>query len=153
MDPPSVCLAGFGRAGSSLLSTGFLFSSRSAWAAHCYGFSCCRARALGRGLSRRGFGALEHSPVVAARLSCPAARGILPEPMLPALAGGFFTTEPGEKAGTHFLEQRSGTGILGLALLLQRQPRLCTPSAETKEGANRSLPFTKTWLSDSGAVF
>ena len=47
-----VCL--FGCVGSSLLCTGFLQLWRagatlhcSAWASHCSGFSCCRARALG----------------------------------------------------------------------------------------------------------
>ena len=50
----------FGCTGSSLLHTGFLFSSCSAWASHCYGFSCCRARALECGLNRCGYQALEH---------------------------------------------------------------------------------------------
>ena len=80
----------FGCTGSSLLLG--LFSSCGAWASSCSGFSCCGAQALG--LVGVGAG----SVVVVYRLSCSAARGIFLDqglnPMSPALAGRFFTTEP-----------------------------------------------------------
>ena len=64
-------------------------------ASHCGGFSCCRARALGHVVL----------VVAAPRLNSCGARaqlfhsmsdlpGSIIEPMSPALAGGFFTTEP-----------------------------------------------------------
>ena len=73
---------------------------RGAWASHCGGFSCCRARALGtqalvvvaHGLQSAG------SVVVAHGLSCSVASGIFRDqgsnPCPPALAGGFLTTAP-----------------------------------------------------------
>ena len=108
----------FGCAGSSLLST--LFSSCSEWglltscgtqASHCDGFSSCGAQAVGtqvsaaagRGLSGCGSLALEHrlnSCGAWAWLLCslwdPPGPGL--EPVPPALAGGFFTTEPPGKS-------------------------------------------------------
>ena len=58
---------------------------RGAWASHCGGFSCCRARALGT----------RASVVVTHGLSCPVACGIFPnQGTNPALAGGFLTTAP-----------------------------------------------------------
>ena len=110
----------FGCIGSSLLRAGFLQLRRagatlhgSAQAFHCSGFSCCGAWGLGvwasvavaHGLSRCGSQALER------RLSSYGAqaqllRGMwdLPrpglDPMSPALAGGFLTTEPPGKPQT-----------------------------------------------------
>ena len=98
-------------AGSSLPLMGFsLVAARggaplrcSAWASHCGGFSCCRARAVRRvGFSSCGFGALEH------RLSSCGTWVLLPrgmwdlpgpgiEPVSPALAGRFFTSGPPRK--------------------------------------------------------
>ena len=92
----------FGCTGSLLLHVGFLYLWRagatlccSAWASHCGGFSCCRARALGTWAS----------VVVARRLSSCGAWALLLcgmwdlpgpglEPVSPALAGGFLTTAP-----------------------------------------------------------
>ena len=82
-----------------------LFASCSVWASHCGGFSVCTAQALGHrssGFSSSGSWALEH------RLSSCGAwtqllHGIwdLPgaeiELKSPALAGGFFITEPAGK--------------------------------------------------------
>ena len=82
-------------------------SSCSTRASHCNGFSCCRAQTLGsagfssvaRGLSSCGSRALEHS-----LNSCGMWASLLPgmwdllgsgiKPVSPALADGFFTTEP-----------------------------------------------------------
>ena len=85
-------------------------------AAHCGGFSCCRARALGvqasvvvaRGLSSCGLWALER------RLSSCGARALLLhsmwdlpgpgiEPVSPASAGGFLTTVPPGKSLYHLI--------------------------------------------------
>ena len=104
--------------GSSLLRTGFLQLQRAGatlpcgvWASHCGGFSCCGAWALGvlasvvaaRKLSSCGSWALE------CRLSSCGTRALLLrgmwdlpgpgfEPVSPALAGGFLTTEPSGKS-------------------------------------------------------
>ena len=96
----------FGCAGSSLLHRFFstctkqgLRSSCSAWASHFSGFSCCRARALGRMGFSSGSWALEH------RLNSCGTKawwlhGLwdLPrsgiEPTSSALAGRLFFTEP-----------------------------------------------------------
>ena len=80
-------------------------SSCGPWASRCCGFSCCRARALERGASRAARSsswALEHR-----FRSCGAwaqrSHGMwdLPAPRIrlvsPALARGFFTTEPPRK--------------------------------------------------------
>ena len=70
------------------------------WASHCGGFSCCGAQALGPGLGSRGSWVYSTDPVVETHgLSCSkTGRWDVPrsgiEPMSPALAGGFFTTEP-----------------------------------------------------------
>ena len=87
-----------------------LLSSCNAQASHCSGFSWCRAQGLGRAgfsscstqLSSRGSQALDHrvnSCGPWAELLCSTwdlpGSGI--EPMFPAVAGGFFTTEsPGQ---------------------------------------------------------
>ena len=88
----------FGCARSSLLRRLFtscgeqwLLSSWCVWTSHCGGFSYCRAWARGHRL-----GSCD-----AQELSCSMAFGVLPwwgmEPVSPALAGGFFTTElPGK---------------------------------------------------------
>ena len=93
----------FGCDASSLLCG--LFSSRGEWGllSHCGGFSCGGARALGcASLGSCGSRAAEH------RLGSRGAQASLlhgiwdlpgpgREPRSPALAGGFFTTEPPEK--------------------------------------------------------
>jgi len=80
----------FGCTGSSLLLE--LFSSCGAWASYCSGFSCCGARAPGHVDVSAG------SVVAVYRLICSAAHGIFLDqglnPVSPALAGRFFTTEP-----------------------------------------------------------
>ena len=58
----------FGCVGSSLQQAGATLHC-GAWASHCGGLSCCRARALG----------VQASVVVAHGLSCSAACGILPD--------------------------------------------------------------------------
>ena len=80
-----------------------LLSSGGAWASHRSGSSCCGARALGcTSLGSCGSRAAEH------RLGSRGAQASLlhgiwdlpgpgREPRSPALAGGFFTTEPPEK--------------------------------------------------------
>ena len=74
-----------------------LFSSCGARAPHCSGFSCCREQALQHRLSSCGTGAL---------MSC--SLWDLPrpgiEPKSPALAGGFFTTEPPGKPKIRFFK-------------------------------------------------
>ena len=66
-------------------------SNCSAWASHCGGFSCFGAQAL----QRSGFSSC------GAQVYLPRSMWDLPglgiEPMSPALAGGFFTTEPARK--------------------------------------------------------
>ena len=113
-----ICLFIFDCAGSSLLRWLFLsfskqglLSSRSALASHCGGFSCCGARALERALCSRGSVVAEHgfsscsSWALEHRLSSCGPRALLlsgiwdlsrsrTEPVSPALAGRFFTTEP-----------------------------------------------------------
>jgi len=91
-------------------------ASCGAWASHCGGFSQCPAQVLGHvGFSSCGFQVLER------RLSgcgawAPLLHGLwdLPrsgiKPMSPALAGGFFTTEPPGKPG--FLSLGSSFGLL-----------------------------------------
>ena len=64
-----------------------LFSSCGAQASHCSGFSSCREQALEHRLSSRGTGVLMFCSLWDLPWS-----GI--EPKSPALAGGFFTTEP-----------------------------------------------------------
>ena len=93
----------FGCTGSSLLHTDFFpssslvsvsggYSSRSAQAFHCNGFSCCGAKALG----------CSGSVVVVHKLNCPVACGIFPDQgsnLCPLqLAGGFLTTLPRGKS-------------------------------------------------------
>ena len=108
----------FGCVGSLLLHAGFLQLQQvgatlrcSAWASHCGGFSCFRARALGtraslvvaRGLSSCGSKSLELK-----FSSCGAQDQLLHgmwdlpgpgiEPVSPSLAGGFLTTVPPGKS-------------------------------------------------------
>ena len=93
-----------------------LLSSRGAQASHCSGFSRCRARALGdwasvvvtHGLRSCSSQALEHglsgygAQAYLLRGTWDLSRpGI--EPISPALAGGFFTTEPPAKPDLGFL--------------------------------------------------
>ena len=99
----------FGSAGSSIL--GGLFSACGAWASRCGGFSCCQAQALGPvGFSSCSSQALDH------RLNSGAALaqllqgmwdlpGSVIEPTSPALAGGFFTTEPPGRPRADVLKQ------------------------------------------------
>ena len=79
------------------------FSSCSAWASHCGGFSCCRAQAGSRvcgfqklWLSSCGSWALEHrhSSCIAQALLCGMwdLPGLGMKPVSPALAGRFLTT-------------------------------------------------------------
>ena len=105
----------FGCVGSSLLHVGFLQLQPAgatlccgAWASHCGGFSCCRARALGTWAS----------VVVAQGLSSCGARtqllrsmwdlpGPELEPVSPALAGRFLTTvPPGKPPIFHILKRK-----------------------------------------------
>ena len=99
----------FGCTGTSLLFGLFssygdwgLFSICNVWAFHCHGFFFCGAQALECGLQQ-----LQHmgSLFVAPGLQSTSSMGQLfrgkrdlprsgTEPMPPALAGGFFTTEP-----------------------------------------------------------
>ena len=85
-------------------------SSCDAWASHCNGFSCYGAQVLGfMSLSSCDSKTLEHrlnSCSAPAQLLCNmwdlSGSGI--EPVSPALAGGFFTTEPpGKPPGVFFL--------------------------------------------------
>ena len=103
----------FGCIGSSLLRVGFslvVASGGYSWL-WCSGFSCCGARALGaqasvvavRGLSSCGSRALEcRLSSCGARTSLLHSMWDLPgpglEPVSPALAGGFLTTEPPGKS-------------------------------------------------------
>ena len=89
----------FGRAGSSLLGRFFSpcgkrgHSSSGARASHHDGLLLPSTSSRVRGLQWWSSRALGAGSVAAAhRLSCPSARGI--EPTSPALAGGFFVTEP-----------------------------------------------------------
>ena len=103
----------FGCIGSSFLCAGLLQLRRagatlrcSAWASHCGGLSCCRAWALGTWASAvvpRGLSCGSRAPEC--RLSSCGTRAQLlrgmwdppgpgPEPVSPALAGGFLTTVP-----------------------------------------------------------
>ena len=76
------------------------FLTCSAWASRYSGFSCCRTQALGRlDFSRCGLWALAHRlsswstrAQLLRSLWNPPRPGI--KPLSPALAGGFFTTEP-----------------------------------------------------------
>ena len=91
------------------------FSSCSAWASHCGGFSCCGAQTLGAqssvvvacGLSSCGSQALEHR-LSSCGSQAQLLRGMwdLPgpeiEPVSPALAGGFLTTAPPGKSYCFF---------------------------------------------------
>ena len=82
----------FGCAGSLLL--GGLFFGCGEWGL----LSSCSAQASHRG----GFSRCVRASVLAVhRLSCPMVHGIFPdqEPVYPALAGRFFTTEPPGKPG------------------------------------------------------
>ena len=72
-----------------------LLSRCGAWASHCGGLSCCRACTLEHGL--RGCGA--RAQLLCGMWDLPGS-GI--EPMSPALAGGFFTTEPSGKPLFYF---------------------------------------------------
>ena len=86
------------RAFSGCFKQGMLSSCR-AWASHCSGSSCCRARTLGawasivvaRGLSSCDFLALNHGLNRCGARDLPRP-GI--EPVSSALVVGFFTTEP-----------------------------------------------------------
>ena len=114
----------FGCVGSLLLCAGFLQLWRagatlrcSAQVSHCSGFSCCGARALGarasvvvaRGLSSCGSRALERR-LSSCGTQAQLLRGTwdLPrpglEPVCPALAGEFLTTEPPGKSLVYILD-------------------------------------------------
>ena len=115
----------FGCAGSSLWYTGFsllhtgllklwqasqLLSSCSVQASYCSCFFCCGPWALGHvGFSSYDLQAPDHGPrVVAHRLSCPFACGILVpgsgiKPVFPALACRLLTSGPPEKSLSIFL--------------------------------------------------
>ena len=69
------------------------FSSCSAWASHCCGFSFAKHRL-------RLYGMV--SVVVAHRLSCPVVWDLHEPGIKPALAGGFFTTGPLGKSNICF---------------------------------------------------
>ena len=98
-------------------------------ASSCSGFSCCGAQALGLqglGFSSGGSPGLEHRfSSCDARVQLLSAMQDFPrsviEPLSPALAGGFFTTEPSEKPFLcHFIKQNmelSFTNSLGIAYL------------------------------------
>ena len=76
------------------------YSSCGAWAFHCSDFSCCAAQALeSADFSSRD--SHKGSVVVAHGLHCSMAGGIQGsgnEPMCPASAGRFYTTEPSGKS-------------------------------------------------------
>ena len=107
-----ICLFSFGCAGS-LRHTVFsscgewgLFSSCSAQAPHCSGFSCCRTSALGcvvfsscssQALQRRLNNCGSRAWLLCSMWDF-AVSGI--KPMSPPLAGGFFTTESPGKPST-----------------------------------------------------
>ena len=87
----------------------------SAQASSCGGFSCCEARALG----------VRASVTAARRLSSCGARawllhhmcdlpGLGMEPLSPALAGRFFTTEPPRKPGLSGFYTSTLNGYLGV---------------------------------------
>ena len=94
-----------------------LLSSCDVQDSHCSGFSCCRAWAVGRpGFSSCGSWALEH------RLNSCGTWAQLPrsmwdllgsgkEPLSPALASGFFTTEPPGKSYSLFFLRRNSHKI------------------------------------------
>ena len=106
-----------GSFGSSLLCMDFLYSewelrsSCDAWTSHCSGFSFCGPWAVEHGLSSCGSQALER------RLSSCGAQAYLcchlwdlpgpgVEPVSPALAGGFLTTEPPRKSHNVLLKRK-----------------------------------------------
>ena len=127
-----------------------LLSCCNAWVSHCSGFSCFCARALGcAGFGRCGSQTLEHrlsSCRAQAQLLCSnPGRGI--EPMSPALAGRFFTTEPSWKPQSTCFpvqsscwrkpierETRSPTSIPGVQL--SSQP---TGSTNQPQAAHRGV--------------
>ena len=91
-----------------------LLSSCGAWASHCGGFSCCGARILEcTGCSSCGPWALEHrlnscgtqSLLLQGMWDLPGS-GI--EPVFPALAGRFFSTEPPGKPLLLFINKDMG---------------------------------------------
>ena len=104
----------FGRAGSLLLSTGFLRAGCSeqgllctcAWASHCGGFSCDGAQALewvGSAVEapgRQGAGSVVHRGTWAELLHSMWNR---PRLGIPVLAGMFLTTGPPWKSKKHLL--------------------------------------------------
>ena len=94
-----------------------LLSSRSAQASSCRGFSCCRARALGRvGFSSRmqRLDSRSTGSVVAVHgLCCPTACGIFQDQGLnPASAGGFLTSGPSGKSKSWILWQHGTANFL-----------------------------------------
>ena len=111
-----------------------LFSSCSEWSLwlRCPGFSCCRARLYARGFSSWGSGSPElNSCGTWAQLfrdmwDLPGSRI---NPMSPALAGGFFTSEPpGKPLAFHVLSLdqnfRHIPDLLNLNLLFNRIPSM-----------------------------
>ena len=109
------CIYIFGRAGSLLLSTGFLragcseqglLSSCGAWASHCGGFSCDGAQALGcvgsavEAPGLQGAGSVVHRGTWAELLHSMWNR---PRLGIPVLAGIFLTTGPPWKSKKHLL--------------------------------------------------
>ena len=82
------------------------------WASHCGGVSCQEHRLWGTQASVVAAPWLQSTAVVVAHgLRCPKARGIFPtrdEPTSPAVADGFFTTEPPGKAHCHSFKVKAG---------------------------------------------
>ena len=118
-----------------------LLSSRHVQASHCGGFSCCGAWARGawtsipavHGVSSCSSRALEHRLNSRGSQDFPGS-GI--EPMSPALAEGFLTTEPpGKPPMLSLMEplEEAGTDILpndiccSCCLIAQSCPTLCYP--------------------------
>ena len=92
------------------------FSSCSAWASHCCGFSCCRARALGQGLSSCG----PQASLPRGMWNPPRAGT---KPMSSALPSGFLTTAPRGRSLEGFLRTLNVTSKPKIILfLLSRSP-------------------------------
>ena len=79
-----------------------LLSSCGVQTSHCRGFPRCRARALEHRLNSCG----AQASLLRSMWDFPGPRI---EPVFPALAGGFFTTEPSGKPFIRFLRQRKTT--------------------------------------------
>ena len=144
-------------AGASLLCTGFLYLQRKKatlwrgeWASHLSDFSCCRAQALGTGLSSGGTQAWNSqclgSTMLAQYLWCTGLSGsgaweILPlrpssqwNSCPPALAGGLLTTRPQVKSCRIVLKGKCWTklSISSVVLVAQLIPTLCDPMVHSQ---------------------